>query len=53
MAALDEIARGTIASGNKPRAIAHEAKGGKVVGYFSNNVPVELIAAAGMFPGAG
>jgi benzoyl-CoA reductase/2-hydroxyglutaryl-CoA dehydratase subunit BcrC/BadD/HgdB len=26
----------------------HEA-GGKVVGYFSNNIPVELIVAAGMF----
>ena len=24
--------------------------GTKVVGYFSNNVPVELIAAAGLFP---
>lgn len=24
--------------------------GAKVVGYFSNNVPVELIAAAGLFP---
>lgn len=24
--------------------------GGKVVGYFSNNVPTELIVAAGMFP---
>ena len=31
-------------------ARATKAGGGKVVGYFSNNVPVELIAAAGLFP---
>ncbi|WP_285251278.1 2-hydroxyacyl-CoA dehydratase family protein [Pseudarthrobacter sp. fls2-241-R2A-168] len=28
----------------------HKSEGGKVVGYLSNNVPVELIIAAGLFP---
>ncbi|MGH6981055.1 MAG: 2-hydroxyacyl-CoA dehydratase, partial [Stellaceae bacterium] len=31
-------------------ARAVRAAGGKVVGYFSHNVPVELIAASGLFP---
>lgn len=31
-------------------ARAHKDAGGKVVGYISNNVPVELIQAAGLFP---
>lgn len=31
-------------------ARAHKAAGGKVVGYFLNSVPEELIAAAGCFP---
>ena len=28
----------------------HKSNNGKVVGYLSNNVPVELIVAAGLFP---
>ena len=31
-------------------ARAHKAGGGRVVGFMSNNVPVELIHAAGCFP---
>lgn len=32
------------------RAKAWQAKGGKVVGYVSNTIPLELIHAAGLFP---
>jgi benzoyl-CoA reductase/2-hydroxyglutaryl-CoA dehydratase subunit BcrC/BadD/HgdB len=47
MDALEKL-RGAYQDRERPARSVHEL-GGKVVGYFSNNVPVELIAAAGMF----
>jgi len=48
MDALEKL-RGAYLDRERAARAVHES-GGKVVGYFSHNVPVELIVAAGMFP---
>jgi benzoyl-CoA reductase/2-hydroxyglutaryl-CoA dehydratase subunit BcrC/BadD/HgdB len=48
MAALDDLRRHY--REREQAARAENDSGGKVIGYFSNNVPVELIRAAGFFP---
>ncbi|HEY5208184.1 MAG TPA: 2-hydroxyacyl-CoA dehydratase family protein [Stellaceae bacterium] len=48
MEALERLRRDYRARERAARAV--HADGGKVVGYFSNNVPTELILAAGLVP---
>src|ERR1700691_4627418 len=48
MAALEDLRRHYRERDQAARA--ENDSGGKVIGYFSNNVPVELIRAAGIFP---
>jgi len=49
MSRLEALVAATLAD-PLAAARAHAAGGGRVIGYYTCNVPVELILAAGAFP---